>query len=63
MDHTLRENKSVGLHYSRAKIYAVRVTYAADDAHRPPLHGFVAGGVGTILTLRGRTFYESRPMH
>jgi len=20
-------------------------------------------GVGTILTLRGRTFYESRPMH
>ena len=27
---------------SRTRIYATRVSYAADDAHRPPLHGFAA---------------------
>jgi len=28
--------------YRRNKNYAARVSYAADDAHRPPLHGFAA---------------------
>jgi len=28
--------------YSRTKIYAARVSYTADDAHRPPLRAFPA---------------------
>ena len=28
--------------YSRTKIFVARVSYAADNAHRPPLHGFAA---------------------
>jgi len=35
-------NKCVGLHCSWTKIYAVRLSYAADDAHRPPLYGSAA---------------------
>ena len=35
-------NKHVGPPYSWPKIYAARVSYAANDAHRLPLHGFAA---------------------
>jgi len=44
--------------YSRTKIYAVRVSYAADHAHRPPLHGFTAAARsahGTDRQTDGRT--------
>jgi len=37
-----RNKYVVGPPYSRTEIYAARVSHAADDAHRPPLHGFVA---------------------
>jgi len=38
--HTPQFNKHVGgPPYSRAKIYAASVSHAANDEHRPPLHG------------------------
>jgi len=37
-----RNKYVVGSPYSRTEIYAARVSHAADDAHRPPLHGFAA---------------------
>ena len=33
-------NKYIGSRYSLRKIYTVHVSYALDDLHRPPLHGF-----------------------
>jgi len=42
----------VGPTYSRTKIYAARVSYAADDAHRPPLHGFAAAARAAHVTDR-----------
>ena len=35
-------NKYVGPPYRRTKIYAARVSYTSNDAHRPPLHSFAA---------------------
>ena len=41
-------NKHVGPPYSWPKIYAARVSYAANDAHRLPLHGFAAAARGAL---------------
>jgi len=38
----IEQSKYVGTSHSRAKIYAARASYAADNAHRPPLRGFAA---------------------
>jgi len=35
-------HKYVGPPYSQTEIFAARVSYAAGDAHRQPLHGFAA---------------------
>jgi len=43
---------------SRAKIYAVRVSYAADDAHRPPQHGSAAAHFAAALGTDRRTQYR-----
>ena len=50
--------------YSRTKLYAARVSYAADDAHRPLHHGFAAAvraatgtdGHGSILVSRHKRY-------
>jgi len=47
-------NKCVGPPYSQTRIYAARMSYAADDAHRPPLRGFAAAASATPGT-HGRT--------
>jgi len=38
----MTQNKYLGPPYSRTKIFATRVLYEADDAHRPGLHSFAA---------------------
>jgi len=46
----------VGPLYSRTKIYAARLSYAADDAHRPPMHDFAAAArAGTDRRTDGQT--------
>jgi len=50
--------KYVGTPDNRAKIYAARVSNVADDAHRPPLHGFAAvarAASGTDRQMEERT--------
>ena len=41
--------------YSRTKIYAARVSYAANDAHRLPLHGFAAAARAALGQTDRRT--------
>jgi len=47
------------LFHNRAKISAARVSYAADDAHRPPLHSYAAAACelpsGERLKILNRT--------
>ena len=44
----------VGPPYRRSEIYAARVSYADDDAHRPPQHDFAAAARAALRT-DGRT--------
>jgi len=44
----------VGPPYRRSEIYAARVSYADDDAHRPPQHDFAAAARAALGT-DGRT--------
>jgi len=51
-------NNCVGPPYFRTEIYAICVSYAADDAHRPQLPGFLAAARAAPETDRqtdGRT--------
>jgi len=46
--------KYLGSTCSRTKHYATRLSYAADNAHRPPLHGFAVAACSAPGT-DGRT--------
>jgi len=52
----LPDNKYVGPPYSRINMYAARMSYVADDPHRPPLHCFAVAARAGVFFLGGVDF-------
>jgi len=62
-------SKCIGPPHSRTELYAARASYAADDAHRPPLHCSAAAARALLLPRAlflgqtdGRTQHRFNPV-
>ena len=57
-----KNNEFVGPPCSQTEIYAAHVSYAADNAHRPPLHGFAAATCAALEQTDGQTLSRSNAL-